>query len=127
MAAGTRYTVSLTSGAEQDLDDIIGFVAVSDSPGKAAVLLDRIVEKCETLAVAPERGTWVPELLTLGIREYRQILFKPYRVIYQVIDSPPSSQAVVVVIADSRRSLRTLLERRLLDPGTSPFNGPPAA
>ncbi len=118
MSADTPYTVHLSAGAEQDLDEIIAFVAVHDSPGKAAALLDRIVDKAQTLAAAPQRGTWVPELLALGIREYRQILFKPYRLIYLVVEAP-RPQVVIVVVADSRRSLQTLLERRLLNPGPS--------
>ena len=46
----------------------------------------------------------------MGVRAFRQVNFKPYRVIYRVIDP----QAFVLVIADGRRNLKTLLERRLL-------------
>jgi toxin ParE1/3/4 len=46
----------------------------------------------------------------LGIKEYRQAFFKPYRIIYRVIDE----QVVVYVIADGRRDMQTLLSRRLL-------------
>ena len=50
------------------------------------------------------------ELLALGIKEYRQAFFKPYRVIYRVIDS----RVIIYVIADGRRDMQTVLARRLL-------------
>lgn len=40
----------------------------------------------------------------------RQVHFKPYRVIYRVV----GQNIVVLVIADGRRNLKALLERRLL-------------
>ena len=54
------------------------------------------------------------ELLALGIREYRETFFKPYRIIYRVIDD----KAYVYLIADGRRDMvefissKTLLEQR---------------
>ena len=46
----------------------------------------------------------------MGIREYRQTHFKPYRLIYRVI----GERVYVYVIADSRRDMQSLLARRLL-------------
>jgi toxin ParE1/3/4 len=63
------------------------------------------------LSESPERGSYPKELLTLGIREYRQIFFKPYRVIYRIM----GDRAYVLLIADGRRDMETLLQRRLLE------------
>jgi toxin ParE1/3/4 len=41
--------------------------------------------------------------------EYRQVFFKPYRVIYEVT----RSEVVIHVVADGRRNLKALLMRRL--------------
>jgi toxin ParE1/3/4 len=49
-------------------------------------------------------------LLDLGIKDYRQTFFKPYRLIYRVM----ARDVVVFVIADSRRDMQGLLARRLL-------------
>ena len=51
-----------------------------------------------------------PELQTIGMRDYRQIVSAPYRIIYRPIETT----VFVVVIADGRRDMATLLERRLL-------------
>ncbi|MGH8188321.1 MAG: type II toxin-antitoxin system RelE/ParE family toxin, partial [Steroidobacteraceae bacterium] len=58
----------------------------------------------------PQRGSQPKELRLLGIQEYRQVFFKPYRVIYRVIDE----RVIVYVSADGRRDMQTLLQRRLL-------------
>ncbi len=64
----------------------------------------------EGLASFPERGSYPKELLALGVKEYRQVFFKPYRMIYRVVDK----RVYVYVIADGRRDMQSLLARRLL-------------
>lgn len=115
MSAGGRYAVEITAGAEQDLDDIVAFVAAHDSPAKAGALLDRLLAAAETLATTPQRGSVPRELLALGIRDYRQTMFKPYRLIYQIQEAPKPAVHIVIV-ADGRRDMTSLLQRRLLDP-----------
>ena len=46
----------------------------------------------------------------MGIREYRQTFFKPYRVIYRVI----GLRVYIYVIAHGRQEVQSLLARRLL-------------
>jgi toxin ParE1/3/4 len=58
----------------------------------------------------PARGSYPRELLGLRIKEYRQVFFKPYRLIYRVV----ARDVVVFVIADGRRDMQSLLARRLL-------------
>ncbi len=112
-----RYKVLLTAGAESDLEDLHGHIAAHDSPNSADHVLDSLMEVVEGLATFPERGSHPQELLALGIREYRQSFFKPYRVIYRV----PSrgikiigKRVIIYVIADGRRDMQSLLSRRLL-------------
>ena len=45
----------------------------------------------ESLATLPERGSHPRELLALAIHKYRQTFFKPYRVIYRVLEPESSS------------------------------------
>lgn len=104
------YEVLLTAGAEQDLENIYDYIAESDSPAKADYVLARLLEAAKQLAAFPDRGSHPKELQALGIREYRQTFFKPYRVIYRVI----GRQVFIYVIADGRRDMQSLLQRRLL-------------
>ncbi len=105
-----RYEVLLTAGAEGDLEKLYAHIADHDSPNSADHVLDKLMEVAESLSSYPERGSYPRELLALGIREYRQSFFKPYRIIYRVI----GKQAIVYVIADGRRDMQALLGRRLL-------------
>lgn len=105
------FTVLLTDDATQDLVEIFDFIAVNDSPGNAHHVLDQIEKTFASLSFSPERGAYPNELLSLGIREYREIFFKPYRIIYRVTDEA----VYVMVIADGRRAIGSLLQRRLFE------------
>lgn len=105
-----RFEVFLTEDAARDLEEIHGYIATHDAPAKAEYVLDRIEEVIESLATFPERGAFPHEFHALGIREYRETRFKPYRVIYRIT----GKRIYIYLIADGRRDMQTLLERRLL-------------
>ncbi len=107
------YEVVLTEDAQQDLQELYDYIAEIDAPAKADYVLDRIEQLVTSLANMPERGAWTKELLALGIREYREIYFKPYRVIYRVIRSDKRRMVYVYLIVDGRRDMQALLQRRM--------------
>lgn len=106
-----RTEVFFTSGAELDLQELYDFVADHDSAAQAERLLDRIEILVADLATSPDRGTHPRELSALGIRDYRQVFFKPYRVIYR----HTGAKVIIYLVADGRRDMGTLLARRLLN------------
>lgn len=105
-----RYEVLLTEGAECDLEAIYDYIAEADSSANAGYVLDQLLEVAESLTAFPERGSHPKELLALGIQEYRQAFFKPYRVIYRIV----GQQVFLVLMMDGRREMQSLLTRRLL-------------
>ena len=104
------FAVLLTADAARDLEDLYQYIAVHDAPGKADHVLTNIEKVFGSLSESPERGVYPKELLALGIRDYREIFFKPYRVIYRVA----GDVVHVLLIADGRLHMQTLLQRRLL-------------
>ena len=102
--------VYLTADAARDLEEIYDHIALHDAPTKAEHVLSRIENAFTSLAEFPERGAYPKELLSLGIRDYREVFFKPYRVIYRIL----GDAVYVLLIADGRRDMQTLLQRRLL-------------
>jgi toxin ParE1/3/4 len=106
-----RFEVSLTDDAARDLEKIFDYIAEHDDLSKAGQVLDRLEDAVESLATFPERGSHPKELLSLGIRDYRQTFFKPYRVIYRIV----GQRVYVYLIVDGRRDMQTLLARRLLE------------
>jgi toxin ParE1/3/4 len=104
------FQVTLTEDAERDLEDIVTYIAKHDSRRSAEQVLSRILDAADSLTLEPTRGSTPKELRALGDQEYRQIFFKPYRLIYRVVEQ----QVVVYLIADGRRDMQILLARRLL-------------
>ena len=104
------FLVQLTDDAVRDLEEIYDYIEQHDAPGKAEHVLQQIERAFGSLAKHPSRGNYPKELLDIGIREYREIFFKPYRIIYRVM----GNNVYVLVIADGRRDMQTLLQRRLL-------------
>jgi len=104
------YTVLLTQDATDDLEAIYDYIYVHDSPDRADYVIGRIEETFNTLTLFPERGGFPLELLEIGIKEYRETFFKPYRIVYRIQDR----NVYIMMIVDGRRNLQTLLLRRLL-------------
>ncbi len=60
----------------------------------------------------PGRGQLPCELECAGIYQYRQIHYKPYRIIYEIVNK----DVFVLGILDGRRDLTEVLTSRLLRP-----------
>lgn len=71
----------------------------------------------EQIAVMPERGSYPRQLHDLGIKDYRQVFFKPIRLIYRVM----GRDLVTFVIAEGRCDMHSLLTRRLLARSSTPL------
>ena len=105
-----EFEVLLTQGAEQDLEAIYDYICEFDGVASANYVLDALMDVVENLSRLPERGSYPKELVGLGIKEYRQTFFKPYRVIYRVADN----KVIIYLIVDGRRDMQAVLARRLL-------------
>jgi len=106
----TKYTVVVDVGAERDLEEIVNYIAEHDSIDRAIDVGAKIENTIAGLAAFPNRGAHPKELVEYGNRDFREIYFKPYRILYRVV----RSEVIVVLIADGRRNMHSLLDRRLL-------------
>jgi toxin ParE1/3/4 len=105
-----KFTVTVTAEAERDLYEIYRYVATYDAPAKADRLLNNLEKTVAGLETVPRRGHVPPELERLGVREYREVFYKPYRVIYRIAGDMVS----VYCVLDGRRDLPDLLQERML-------------
>jgi len=105
-----RYDVLVTTGAEADVLGIWLYVAENDSMEAADYVIGQIKDLVESLHQLPTRGHVPPELERVGVRDYLQLHFKPYRIIYHV----SRDTVEVYCVIDRRRDMQTLLLDRLL-------------
>jgi toxin ParE1/3/4 len=105
-----RFEVRMTADAVRDLEDIVDWIASHDGPDRAQHVLERIRAAVNALKRFPDRGPHPAELVALGIREYRETFFKPYRIVYHL----EGRRVFISLIADGRRDMQSLLARRLL-------------
>jgi plasmid stabilization system protein ParE len=103
--------VHWTETAARDLEDLIAFIA-ADSPGNARRVLTRLQERAAALEVHPARGRIVPELASFGLSAWRELVVKPYRLIYRA----EAKRVYVLAVVDGRRDLEDLLLKRLVRP-----------
>ena len=72
---------------------------------------NQIEKAIDNLTKFPERGSYPNELKSLGIKQYREVYFNPYRLIYQI----QKETVYIMLITDGRRDMLTLLSRRLFE------------
>jgi len=102
--------VVLSEPALADLLDINDYYLVEVSDRVASNIIDSLETAINNLADFPDKGSIPKELLSLGIRQYRQVVEKPYRIIYETL----ADKIVVHAILDGRRDMQTLLMQRIL-------------
>ena len=106
----SKYRVVVTESAEKDIIGLYQFIAEDDSPEAVDHVLEKIETACYGLDVEPNRGRQVQELVNIGVTSFRQIYFKPYRVIYQV----QGKNVFIMAVIDGRCDLEELLTEKLL-------------
>ena len=105
-----KRKVQLDADAEEDLFEIYRYVALNHSVEQADRLIDALKRACCSLRTLSLRGNTPPELQDIGVTQFREIRFKPYRIFYSI------DRATVTIhcVLDGRRDMQTLLQERLL-------------
>ena len=104
-----KYYVNVSKSAKNDLKEIIKFIA-NNNPMNALNVLKRIEDRINSLEKFPERGGYVPELLKHNIKDYRQLIESPWKIIYKI----DKNIVNVLIIIDSRRNTQDILVEKLL-------------
>jgi len=104
-----KFFVNITESAENDLDDLIMFIA-QNNPQNAMRIMDRIKARIKTLENFPQKGAYVPELLAKNIKDYKQITEPPWKIVYKI----DGKFVNILTIVDSRRNLQDILVKKLL-------------
>jgi plasmid stabilization system protein ParE len=104
-----HFKVLWTAVAVLDLKDIIEYIA-ADSSLNATNVLNKLKDRVAELDQFPDRGRVVPELAKVGLSGWRELVVKPYRIVYRI----DRDSVYILGVLDSRRDLEELLLRRLI-------------
>ena len=105
-----EYEVIWSNRAATDFEHIIEYIA-KDNPSNAMQVFKKIRDKASGLYRFPERGRIVPELQDQGVRQYRELIIAPWRIVYRI-----SERSVCVLsVLDSRQNIEDILLQRLAD------------
>ena len=107
--ADRKHRVFWSESASFDLEEIVSHIAL-DSPENARRVLSKLKGKADSLESYPGRGRFVSELSRFGIRNWRELIVKPYRIIYRA----SAARFDVLAVFDARRDLDELLLKRLV-------------
>jgi plasmid stabilization system protein ParE len=107
--ASRRRRVIWSLAAATDLAEIAAYLGAT-SPDSARQMMKRLQSRAATLRTSPARGRIVPETHAFGIRVWRELIVRPYRIVYRV---EGRASVVAAAVLDGRRDLENLLLERL--------------
>ncbi len=102
--------VIILDSAEQDLKELRHYVVKNFSHATWLKTYSKLKESIRNLATFPLLGAVPPELQSLSLNQYRQIISGMNRVIYE----PRADAVYIYMIVDTRRDIETLLMQRLM-------------
>jgi toxin ParE1/3/4 len=100
--------VHYTTFAYDDLTKILTWIAVERGLEAARKVDDMLERAISSLTRMPDRGRMVPELRDRGYPDHREIVARPYRIVYYVV----GREVWLVAILDGRRQVEELLLER---------------
>lgn len=103
------FQVVWTAIAEKDVEEIVGFIA-DDSPQSAWQIFLKLRRAADSLQRSPLRGRLVPELRWRSILIYRELIIRPYRIVFKIT----GDSIVILGVFDGRRNLDDIIFERLL-------------
>ncbi len=103
----TSYRVRWTPEAEADAATILDWF---NDDLNALKVIAQLEARANGLMHVPQRGRVVPELREIGVLNYREVIHKPWRMIYTI----RSHDVWITAVIDARRNLGDLLYERLL-------------
>jgi plasmid stabilization system protein ParE len=105
------FEITWARAAVRDVDEILEYIAAERGVDQALQVYEALRHSIASLATMPRRCRQAPELLDIGLFEYREIVEPPYRLVFRIVDR----EIVILAILDSRRDLEELLIQRAIE------------
>lgn len=105
-----NFKVLWAKSAQNDLEQIIEYIKIDNIDTAKNVFLE-LKSECDELYYFPERLRVVPELQKINILQYREIIYKRWRIVYKIT----GKSVYILFVIDSSRNIEDLLLQRLLN------------
>ncbi len=103
------FKVLWAKSAQNDLEQIIEYIKIDNIDTAKNVFLE-LKSECDELYYFPEKFRVVPELQKINIIQYREVIYKRWRVVYKIT----GANIYILFVIDSSRNVEDLLLQRLL-------------
>lgn len=104
------YRVIWTEIAASDYESILAYLAAHAGVRAAVRLDEKLDQAIASLDTSPTRCRIVPELRLEGLDVYRELIVRPYRIMFRL----RGKAVVLLAVVDGRRDLEELLIERAL-------------
>jgi Plasmid stabilization system protein len=106
----SRYRIVWTESAARDYESLLSYVATHSGLLNAQRLDHKLDKSIAALDTSPARCRIVPELRAEGLTIYRELIVRPFRIMFRLHDN----DVVLLSVFDGRRDLAELLLERAL-------------
>ena len=97
--------------ASDDLIEIVTYIKEKSGNNIASEIYKRIINHVEKIDVFPEIGRIVPELLSIGVIDIRELIETPWRIFYRVL----LDEIQIISVIDGRRNVEEILYKKIID------------
>lgn len=97
--------------ANGDLIDIITHIKEKSGKNIATDIYQRIISHVEKIDIFPENGRVIPELISIGVIDIKEIIESPWRIFYRIA----SNEIQIISVIDERRNVEEILYRKIID------------
>ena len=104
--------VVFLQSAEADLKDLRSYIVKNFGKDVWLTSYGKVKESVAMIQAHPKAGRIPPELESLNLTQYRQVLSGMNRIIYELRDDT----AYIHIVCDTRRDLQGLLMKRIVNP-----------
>ena len=100
-----------TEDAAEDLIDIVAFQKAKYGSDRARKVYDSIQNAIHSISNFAQKGRVVPELVTLGITSYNEVIHSPWRILYKI----SNDSIYITSLIDGRRNVEEILYKKVID------------
>jgi len=97
--------------ASDDLIEIITYIRDKSGKKIATEIYQRIINHVEKIEILPKGGRIVPELISIGVLDIREIIETPWRIFYRIL----TDEIQIISVIDGRRNIEEILYKKVID------------